>query len=479
VTPSASVDLLVEPAFRTGPAFTRTLGPEVADLSSLAGFAPDPEQRLALDAIFAMRARPSNRAAAFEAAVIAPRQNMKTGLFKMCALGWLFITDQRLVIWSAHEFATSKEAHRDLVDLIEGCDPLRKRIKTIHRANGDEGIELVTGQRVNFKARTKTGGRGLSGDKIVLDEAFALQAAQLGSLMSTLSVRPDPQLLYGSSAGWATSEVLRGVRDRGREGSDPALAYLEWCDDLPGECASARCSHAVGVANCRLDDQARWARANSQMGRRLGVDYLEAERRALPPAEFGRERLGWWDESEDVASALDFDTWLALADSAAERGTELVFGVSTAPDRAWTAIAVGWKRPDGATQVMLAAYHAGAAWVPARIVELGARWGGKVLADTAARGLVPDATELSVDAQAQAHNALADAIEARSVRHDNEPALNVAVRAARWRPQGNTRVLDRKGSADISPITAAAMCVQALADGGASVYEDRGLLVLG
>jgi len=473
-----SADLLVEPAFRTGPAFTRTLGPEVADLSELAGFPPDPEQRLALDAIFAMRGG-TDLVAAFEAAVIAPRQNMKTGLFKMCALGWLFITDQRLIIWSAHEFPTSKEAHRDLVELVEGCDPLRKRIKTIHRTNGDEGIELVTGQRINFRARTKTGGRGLSGDKIVLDEAFALQDSHLGSLIPLLSARADPQVVYGSSAGLATSEVLRGVRDRGRAGTDPSLAYIEWCDDVPGGCETDRCTHALEVPGCRMDDQARWGRANSQMGRRMTVAYLEQERRMLTPAEFGRERLGWWDESEDVASALDFDTWLALADPNAERGTELVFGVSTAPDRAWTAIAVGWKRPDGATQVMLAAYHAGAAWVPARIVELGARWGGKVLADTAARGLVPDATELSVDDQAQAHNALADALEARTIRHDNEPALNVAVRAARWRPQGNTRVLDRKGSADISPITAAAMCVQALVDGGASVYEDRGLLVLG
>ena len=152
---------LVEPAFSSIPEHTKTLGPEVADLAELASFAPDPEQRLALDAIFAMRA--DNKVAAFEAAIIACRQNMKTGLFKQCALGWLFVTDQRLIIWSAHEFPTAKEAHRDMVELIEGCDPLRKRVKTIHRANGDEGIELVTGQRINFRARTKTGGRGLSG----------------------------------------------------------------------------------------------------------------------------------------------------------------------------------------------------------------------------------------------------------------------------------------------------------------------------
>ncbi len=452
-------DLLVEPAFGTGPAFTRTLGPEVADLSELASFTPDPEQRLALDAIFAMRSAPSNKAAAFEVAVIAPRQNIKTSLFKQCALGWLFITDQRLVVWSAHEFATSKEAHRDLVELIEGSDVLRKRIKTIHRANGDEGIELVTGQRVNFKARTKTGGRGLSGDKVVLDEAFALQDTHMASLIPLMSVRPDPQVLYGSSAGLMASEVLREVRDRGRAGLDPSLAYIEWCDDLPGDCDAQRCSHAVGSRGCRLDDQRRWGRANSQMGRRMTVDYLEAERRMLPPAEFGRERLGWWDESEDVSTALDAQAWYALADAGAERSGVPTFAVATAPDRSWTAVAVAWMRPDGAAQVMLADYRQGAAWVPERLVELRQRWGGRVLADNAARGLVPDAVEPSTDDLAQAHNALADAIEAKQVRHGDEPAMNVAVRAARWRAQGNTRVLDRKGAADISPICAAAMAV--------------------
>ncbi len=158
---------LVEPAHRSVPSYRKTLGPEVADICELAGFAPDPEQRLALDAIFGLG--PGNKVAALEGAVIAPRQNIKTGLFKQCALGWLYVTDQRLIVWSAHEFSTAQEAHRDLVELIEGCDPLRKRVRAIHRGNGEEGIELLTGQRVKFKARTKTGGRGLSGDRIVLD----------------------------------------------------------------------------------------------------------------------------------------------------------------------------------------------------------------------------------------------------------------------------------------------------------------------
>jgi hypothetical protein len=446
----------VEPAYLSTPRYAKTLGPEVAGVAELAGFTPDPEQRLALDAIFGMG--PTNKVAALEAAVVACRQNIKTGLFKQCALGWLFVTDQRLIIWSAHEFSTAQEAHRDLTELIEGSDALRRRVRAIHRGNGDEGIELITGQRVKFKARTKTGGRGLSGDKVVLDEAFALQPNHMGSLFPLLSARPDPQVLYGSSAGLATSSVLRGVRNRGRLGTDPGLIYLEWGDNEPPSCASPSCDHNPLTAHgCCLDDERRWQRGNPQLGRRITWEYVRAERRALPPEEFARERLGWWDEPEDDASrAFDMKRWADLADKDAERGKAPVFAVATAPDRSWSAIAVAWRRPDGLVQVMLADYKQGASWVPDRLAELRTKWRGSVVADTASRGMVNDADDI---AAAPAHNALADAVEAGTVRHGNEAALNVAIAAARWKPTGDTQVLDRKGSVDISPAAAAALAV--------------------
>jgi hypothetical protein len=77
-------------------------------------------------------------------------------------------------------------------------------VKRIYNGNGEERIEMNGGARLLFKARTKTGGRGLTGDKVILDEAFALQPGHMGALLPTLSVRPDPQVLYGSSAGLAS-----------------------------------------------------------------------------------------------------------------------------------------------------------------------------------------------------------------------------------------------------------------------------------
>jgi hypothetical protein len=172
-------------------------------------------------------------------------------------------------------------------------------------------------------------------------------------------------------------------------------------------------------------------------------------------------------DGSDVG-AFDQVKWAALADESAERGPSPTFGLATAPDRSWSAVCAAWQRPDGHRHVILLDYRPGAAWVPDRVAELRARWGGTVAVDTASRGLVPDAQDLSQAQQAQAHNALADAVEAGTVRHGNEPALNTAVRAARWKPQGDSRVLDRKGGADISPLVAAALAVHGLTTAPAS-----------
>ena len=268
--PSAT---LVEPAFHTAPAWSRTLGPEVADLCGHFGYPPVPEQQLLLDDTFGFDS--NGRSVAFEIAAICSRQNLKTVFLMQAAIGWLFVTDQRLVVWSAHDFGTAQETFRDMEQRVTGSDILRRRVKNISHGNGDEAIELLSGSRLMFKARTTGGGRGLTGDKVILDEAFALQPSHMGALLPTLSARPDPQVAYGSSAGLASSDVLRGLRDRGRAGTSPRLAYAEWCAP-DGTCATISCRHALGVEGCALDDPANWQQANPQMGQRITVDFIAA-----------------------------------------------------------------------------------------------------------------------------------------------------------------------------------------------------------
>jgi hypothetical protein len=220
------------------------------------------------------------------------------------------------------------------------------------------------------------------------------------------------------------------------------LAYFEWgCE-----------------SGADMRDRENWAAANPGLGYRLSRDFLEDELESLSEDGFAREHGGIWD---DVASGIFAPgVWESLADPQAERGNAPVFAVATAPDRSWSAVAVAWKRPDGSSQVMLADYRPDAIWVADRCAELRRAWGGRVIAaNKAAQGLMADAENLSEADQAKAHNALSDAVLAGTVHHGNEPAMNTAVRAARWKPSGNTRVLDQKGSTDISPLTAAAGAV--------------------
>lgn len=458
--------LLVEPTWRSAPEFTQSLGPEVAELNDVAGFTPDPEQRLGLDLLFALE---RGKSAAFEFAVICARQNLKTGLLKQATLGWLYITRERLVVWSAHEFRTTLEALRDMDELIYNCKFLRDEVKVVHRAAGQEGIELKTGQRLMFKARTKSGGRGLSGNKVVLDEAFALQPDHMGALLPTLSVQPDPQVVYASSAGLVTSEVLRGIRDRGRPGVSPRLAYLEWGTERGG-CADERCMHELGTSGCALDDPARWQRANPLLGRTrpngtgLTLDYLRSERQALPAAEFARERLGWWDEPEGAAAVFGPGKWEACSGNGRPGGLKPgALAVAVSFELTHGAIGAAGVHED-VTYLKPLQHGPGTAWLIEAAAKEQSKHGVDVVIDSKgpAADLIPDLEDAGVKLKILNTGEVLDAcaglfglVRDGKARHQSFDELDAAVAAAVKRPVGDRWAWGRrKSTADISTLEA-------------------------
>jgi hypothetical protein len=465
---------LVEPAFFSCPDYTKTLGPEVGELAALAGFAPDPEQQLVLDGMFALDRY--GRSAAFETCVVCCRQNLKTGLFKIAALGKVIIMERPLFVWSAHEFSTAQEGFRDLTILIESTPDLDRLVQKIHRANGDEAIEFRGGQRIKFKARTKSGGRGLTGDDVLLDEAFALQATHMGSLLPTLSARPDPQVIYGSSAGLNDSGVLRGIRDRGRAGKSPRLLYAEWCAPDPVDACDAGgdCDHTLEAKGCGFDKKDLVQRANPQLDRRISWEYVRAERQALPPEEFGRERMGWWDDPTVGDSPIPPYAWARCAYTAAERPQERAFGFSVSPDLRRSVIAVVGRLADGriygetvdildsTAKLVDRLVQLGEEWKPCAVAFNGAGASLAIEADLLNRGFSkePSGDERRLAAlgprdYASACMALAGDVIDEDFWHPDEQPLNDAVAAAGSRPLGDGWAWSRKSSkADIGPLEA-------------------------
>lgn len=482
------------PAHLWVPEHASTAGVEAAEFAETCGMELDEPQRLVLNGILAETA--NFKWAAYESAIVVPRQNLKTFLLRALVLAKLYLFDDRLIVWSAHEFSTTSEAQRDLELTVESFDHLRKRVKRVSHENGQEGIELFGDRRIRFKARTKTGGRGLTGDTVVLDEAMKLAAASMGALLPTLSARPNPQVVYAGSAGDSTeaADVLRAVRDRGRAGGEPRLFYAEWCAEKRS-CASGSCDHRPTTAGCVLDDEGLLAQANPALGVRLSIDTLRAERRALPPAEYTRERFGWWEDPEESVDGIPVEVWAECA-YAGTTNKPLAFGVFTAVDLSWSAIASVGPAVDaegelvvGATHVEVAEYRPGTEWVAGRCAEL-ARYGvpiavlpsgprSSIAEDLVAAGVVPleaKATDLMA-----ACGSLLDKVLRRRIRHIAQPELDLAVAKGRRRLVGDawTWAL-RASSVDISPVVAVTLALWAATQDvdDTSVYEERGLVSL-
>lgn len=396
--------------------------------------------------------RHEGRWATPEAAVVVPRQNGKGGILEGRALYGLFVLHERLQVWTAHEYKTAREAFRRIWALLEDCGEYAAQIERIRTANGEEAIELTGDRRLRFLARTAGSGRGLSGDLVILDEAYKLSAEQMAALMPTLLARSDPQLWYASMAGTVDSEVLASVRTRAEDGDD-ALCYLEWSADPDSD---------------YLDDRDQWQQANPGLPHRVSWRALEQARQALDPQHFARECLCVWDPDE-TDTVIDADTWQALGDTASEipRGADVAFAVDVPPERGSASIAVAGRRDDGRWHVELVDRRDGTGWVVDRLVDLDRRWPSKGvgLDPTAPAGsLITDLQEAGVEPVlvggrefAQACGAFYD--DATSVSaglvHRGQTLLNLAVEGARRKSAGDAwRWARRDTTVDLSPLVA-------------------------
>lgn len=473
---------LVEPDFWTCPHGDRqrpdsvlTFGPEVAEVCAAAGFEPDLQQQLGLDLIFAIK--PDGSPASFSFCVICCRQNLKTGLFKQAVIGWLFVTEQRLIVWSSHEMGTTNEAQLDLADLMRGSPALRKRMLVqkndgVYSDNGSERIELATGQRVLFKARTITGGRGLAAPKVILDEAFALKPSMMGSLLPLMAAQTDPQVLYGSSAGKADSAVLFDVRERGRNAVSPEMTYLEWRAEKE-PCADPDCQHPkdapVRGIDCALDREHLILKANPTISTgRIDIATIRNLRQELPPEEFMRECLGWWDEPDDLGPpAIAREMWQdeAVRKPTAAAPTRAAVVVDVEPDRSAATVGVAGNGPRGQTLVMVH-HKPGTSWVADTVSTLRdnidvlevalhpSSQAGALIPSLVAAGF--DIHKLTSTDLGQGCAAFQTSVLDAKVAHLDQPELNGAVYVARTRVVNEAQLWDRRSVAmPLGPVVAA------------------------
>lgn len=388
-----------------------------------------------------------------------PRQNGKGGILEARQLAGLFVVGERLQIHTAHEFKTCAEHFLRVKGLIEGSDQLYEQVRIIRTGAGEQGIELKTGERLKFLARSRSSGRGFSGDAVYFDEAFELPVSTVGSVLPTLSARPNPQLWYMSSAPHFSSEVLHALLKRA-ESDDPGSLFLRaWENDQ----------------DTRPDDVEAWRRANPALGIRIDEAFVANEMRTLCAtpegvAEFKRERLGIREGGDGNSGVIPQSKWAELAIPVPARIDSVAYGLAVASDGSWTSIGSAGRLPSGDLYADSVKVGEGTDWVLEYVADLFGRHRKPIRIDPADSGglfIRPlrdanvEVVEVGGREYQQACGELLSAVVNGKLRHINQGQLNSAAAAAGKREVGKEGgwVWVRPGAVDVSPLKAATLAL--------------------
>jgi phage terminase large subunit-like protein len=454
---------LVAPRVRSVPDYSFTSGVEAIELAASAGLKLDVWQQAAVNDILAEDA--TGHWSTFEAALLVPRQNGKGAILEAVELAGLFLFGEDLIIHSAHEFKTAQEAFLRILSLVQNTAELDRKVHRVRTSHGEEGIELKTGKRLRFLARSNGSGRGFSCDRLIYDEAYDLPQETVAASLPTLSARPNPQLIYTSSAALDKSTTLRGVMRRGRRelvdreipDADPNLCYIEYSADPKAD----------------LDDREQWTQANpaTESGR-IRLDFVAKERSALSEVAFARERLGILDESKGAA-VIDLGVWDDAGDVLASPLDPVAFAIDVNPDSSFASIAVAGRTAEGKIFTQVVNRERGTGWVVDSVEELVEAWkpssvtldaigpAGALLPAFAERGISIDVVSMTQYGQAcGSFKALVD--DGRLV-HNAQTGLRAALESARKRPLGESGLWGwhRRDTTDITPLVAVTLATYA------------------
>lgn len=376
-----------------------TLGQEAVELAAMAGLNLDEWQQFLMREACSVdptrmydneiTGRIEAKWAAKEIAIIIARQNGKDEWLVARELAGLFLFGEKLIIHSAHQFATATEHFLRIAEVIENTPELNRELvpNGIRTGNGKESITLKSGQRLLFKARSKSGARGFSADLVVMNEAMFLGAEPIGAMMPTMSAKPNGQIIYTGSAGdqeLGDCSQLGSLRSRGLKGGDPSLVFAEWSADVCNDFCLPDCDE-----HDPIDAPETAAKANPALGVRIAWDFMQTERRSMEDRDYKREILsvGDYPAEHDAWKVIPREAWERRTDAGSTMAGEFVLGVDITPSRSFACIvACGAQADDSSLEHLeitstmepdshgeprlLADHRSMGSWLVPRIVEI-------------------------------------------------------------------------------------------------------------
>jgi hypothetical protein len=313
--------------------------------------------------------------------LLVARQNGKSTLAQVLALFFMYVRAARLVIGTAQNLDIAEEVWAGAVEIAEDVPELAAAIKRVNQTNGKKSLDLDGGERYKVQTASRRGGRGLSGDLILLDELREHQSWDAwGAITKTTMARALALILALSNAGDASSIVLRYLRKMAHAAlGDPdginsdGLGLPDLVEQLPADVSEdlpAADDDSLGIfewsapPGCSLDDRAGWAAANPSLGYAITERAIAAARKTDPEWVFRTEVLCQWNDGT-TEGPFPPGSWDAGTDplSAIPAAAAVTYCVDTEHDRSRSFVAAAGRRADGDVHVEIVAARYGTAWV--------------------------------------------------------------------------------------------------------------------
>lgn len=390
--------------------------------------------------------------AATRIADFGPRQGTgKNDKIAAWELAHLILFGTKLIIHTAHEFPTANESFLRLVSVFENWDDLRRKVSRIRYANGEQGIELLSGQRLKYRARSGGSGRGFAkAGLIVYDEAQHLAAEHVAASGPAKMANPNSQTWYAGSGGLMTSLQAWAIRKDAILGTGGRLAYTE----MTGETISV-VDGSILTSSPDPRDRDVWYRCIPGLGRWVTEEAVQALFDELGVELFAREILCVWapepDSGERIWSPGVWETANSQTVPKPEHG--LSFSVAVNAER--SAACIGWASSGGTCGLFTdrngVARRPGVGWAIEEMVRVAKPLDAQVSVSAHEGGLLLALEQAGVKVHSvpmsEARSGCGwfyDAIVERRVVVQRHPDLDAAVQAATKKPSGDGFVWDRR-----------------------------------
>ena len=444
------------------PDYPHNEGGEVAKVALLMGIRLQPWQRLVLNRATQYRWETNavgSRVRAYKyktVLVTVPRQSGKTTLVGPLQVFRMLLRPGSTCLYTAQTGADASERIRDLIKAV--TDSPLSEIITPRYSSGSEGLTIKeTGSQLRRFSPTLSAVHGGHPHLVTMDEIWKfdkyLGDGLIGAIgPSQVTIRQEAQIWMISTKGTAKSEFMNELIERGIDGSDPALCFIEW--SMP----EGRDPY----------DPETWHAFHPALGNTQSADSLAADA-ALPYAEWMRGYMNVVISTEDPLIPLE--DWDHLAGEPTIRPSlddvAIAYDVGSLGECA--AVVAAWKDEDGKTAIRVVRQAPGAAWLAPYVADLAREYpnmgiwaddGGptrRVTADLRERHDLGDRIQTMRfgDRAIADGNLLAAITETKTIRHDGSRALREAIAHAVTKETNGSPMLSRdKSTAPIPALIA-------------------------